>query len=262
LARVSAINYHETIWSDLFAGNRTTLTCMQPAVLGVETSLELRSEQRRRTVFRLDGGSGADGQLKWLLSRGYQVVGKGYSGKRAHALARQVTRWDPYEPNSWLGSVSSPVDLGRPVQMIVKKRLLKGRYKHSYYVTSLAFPSKRAFLDRYNLRGGAEIEQFREDKSGLHLSSRRKQCFQAQKALIMVTDLAHNLLADFRRRGLAHSRFAQWGLKRIVRDLLAVPGRLDFQDAQLKRISLLDSHPYAQDLKSLLERYCATSFGE
>ena len=187
-------------------------------------------------------------------------MGKGYSGKRAHALAKQVSRWDPYEPNCWLGAVDSPVNFGRPVQVIVKKRLHKSTYKHSYYVSTLALPSKRALMDRYNLRGAAEIEQFREDKSGLHLSSRRKQRFEAQMALILVTDLAHNLLSDFRRRGLADSQFANWGLKRIVRDLLAVPGRLYFDDAQLKRIELLDTHPYADELRFLLEDYSKTVF--
>lgn len=189
-------------------------------------------------------------------------MGKGYSGKRAQALAKQVTRWDPYDANCWLGSVDSPVNFGRPVQVLVKKRLHKGKHKHSYYVSPLAFPSKRAFMDRYSLRGAAEIEQFREDKSGLHLSSRRKQRFEAQMAIILVTDLAHNLLCDFRRRGLAGSQFANWGLKRIVRDLLAIPGRLHFDNAQLKRIELLDTHPYANELLFLLQDYSKTAWGE
>ena len=116
-------------------------------------------------------------------------------------------------------------------------------------------------MERYNLRGGAEVEQFRSDKSGLHLSARRKQRFTAQKALVQLTDLAHNLLSDFCYRGLAHSPFAQWGLKRIVRDLLAVPGRLFFEAGQLKRIELLKSHPHTDALIICLERYCSSRFG-
>ena len=256
------VNYQETIWSDLFAGNRLTLSCLQPAVLGVESSLELTNEQRKRTLYRLDGGSGTDDKLCWLLDRGYHVLGKGYSGKRAHALAREVTRWDAYDASSWLGTVASPIDFGRPVHIIVRRRLHKGKHKHSYYVTTLAFPSKKAFMNRYNQRGAAEIEQFREDKSGLSLSSRRKQSFQAQKAIILMTDLAHNLLADFRYRALPDSPFAHWGLKRIVRDLLAVPGRLYFEGTQLKRIELLTAHPYANELLICLEKYVSSSFGE
>jgi len=259
---VSAINYRETVWSGLFAGNRTTVTCLKPAVLGSETSLDLALEQRKRTVYRLDGGAGTDEKLQWLVGRGYHFIAKGFSGKRAHALAQQVSRWDAYDATSWLGTVQSPVDFGRPVQMMVKKRLQKKEWKHSYYVTTLAFPSKIAFMDRYNLRGAAEIEQFREDKDGLHLSSRRKQSFEAQQAIILSTDLVHNLLADFRHRALANSRFENWGLKRIVRDLLAIPGRLYFHQAQLNRIELLVTHPYAEEMIICLEKYYSSNFGE
>ena len=236
------------------------MQCLQQAVLAVESSFELASEARKRTLYRLDGGSGTDENLRWLLARGYQVLGKGFSGKRAKALARQVSRWDVYDDHSWLGWVTPALDLGRPVQVVVKRRLHKGKLKHSYYVTTLSFPSKKALMNRYNLRGGAEIEQFRTDKSGLHLSARRKRDLIGQKALILLTDLAHNLLGDFHRRALADSRFAEWGLKRIVRDLLAVPGRLHFRSGQLKRIELLASHPYADELIICLEKYCSGRF--
>jgi len=237
------------------------MQCLQQAVLAVESSFELASEERRRTLYRLDGGSGTDENLSWLLARDYQVLAKGFSGKRAKALAAHVSRWDVYDDQSCLGWVDPPFDLGRPVQVVVKRRLHKGQLKHSYYVTTLSFPSKRALMTRYNQRGSAEIEQFRADKDGLHLSARRKQRFAAQKALILLTDLAHNLLADFLSRGLAGSRFTDWGLKRIVRDLLAIPGRLYFQSGQLKRIELLASHPYADELIICLERYCSGRFG-
>lgn len=262
LARISAIHYHETLWSGLYPGSRTTVTCLQPAVLAVETSLDLSAAQRQRTVYRLDGGAGSDEKLKWLLQRGYQVIAKGYSGQRAYALAQHVARWDAYDPTCWLGWVPTPIDFGRPVQMLVKKRLHNQIWKHSYYVTTLPFPSKQAFMARYNRRGGAEIEQFRADKNGLFLSARRKQSFDAQQALVWLTDLAHNLLADFQYRALAGSAFATWGPKRIVRDLLAIPARLRFRRSQLYRIDLLATHPYTEELLICLEKYCSTPFGE
>jgi hypothetical protein len=161
-----------------------------------------------------------------------------------------------------LGTVASPVNLGRPVQMLVRKYSHNEKMKHSYYVTTLAFPSKGAFMDAYNQRGAAEIEQFREDKGGLHLSARRKRRFQAQKALILLTDLAHNLLADFRAQALTPSQFAHWGVKRIVRDLLAIPGQLVFDQSQVKSIDLLATHPYAAELCMCLEKYLLHPFGE
>ena len=250
------------MWSDLFAGNRTTVTCLKPAVLGVESSLELGPEQRKRTVYRLDGGAGSDEKLTWLIQRGYHVIAKGFSGKRAQALAQQVSRWDPYHSTCWLGTVPAPIDFGRPVQVLVKKWLHDDKFKHSYYVSTLPFSSKQAFMARYDLRGGAEIEQFRADKSGLFLSSRRKQSFAAQKAIVLVTDLAHNLLADFHYRALADSPFADWGLKRIVRDLLAIPARLRFEQSQLYRIDFLAAHPYSEELRFCLKKYCSKPFGE
>lgn len=238
------------------------MSCLEPAVLGVETSLDLAPAQRKRTIYRVDGGAGSDQKLRWLISRGYHVLAKGYSGQRAHALARRVSRWDPFGPDAFLGAVASPVDFGRPVQVMVKRWRHQDQWQHSYYVTTLKLPSKQALMHTYNLRSGAEVEQFREDKGGLHLSARRKRSLSAQKALVRLTDLAHNLLADFRHRGLANTRFASWGLKRIVRDLLQVSGLLHFQDAQVKRIELTASHPYAEELVSILETYCSSPFGE
>jgi hypothetical protein len=245
----------------LFAGNILTMQCLQAAVLAVESSFDLGPAQRKRTLYRLDGGAGTDNNLRWLLARDYQVLTKGFSGKRAQALATRVQRWDPYDHQCWLGRVPPPFDLGRPIDLLIKKRFHKAKWKHSYYVTTLTFASKKSFMDSYNRRGGAEVEQFRNDKSGLHLSARRKQHFNAQKALVLLTDLAHNLLSDFRYRALSNSPFADWGLKRIVRDLLAVPGRLYFETGQLKRIELLSSHPHTEALIICLERYCSSRFG-
>jgi hypothetical protein len=215
---------------------------------------------RKHVLYRLDGGSGTDENLGWLLKRDYQVIGKGFSGNRANALARQVTRWDAYDALCQIGRVRPTFNLGRPVDVLVARRWKKERWRHSYYVTTLTFPSKRAFMDKYNQRGEAEIEQFRNDKQGLGLSARRKQSLEAQKALVLLTDICHNLLADFRQRGLIDSPFALWGAKRIVRDLIAIPGRLYFDHGQLKRIELLADHPYADDLILCLQKYCSASF--
>lgn len=200
--------------------------------------------------------------MLWLLQRGYQLVAKGFSGPRARSLAGQVMRWDPYGPDAFVGNVDISSPSGRFVQVVVKKWLNKGKWQYSYYVSTLKLPSKQALLHYYDLRGGAEVEQFREDKSGLFLSARRKSRLNAQKALILLTDLAHNLLADFRFRALSASPFARWGLKRIIRDLLAMPGRLYFEGGQLKRIELQASHPHASALVKCLENYCFRPFGE
>ena len=227
-------------------------------MLAAENALELAPEQRRRTVWRMDGGAGSDDQLLWLLGRGYQTITKGTSNRRAEALARQVRRWDAYD-DYWLGEVPAPIDYGRPARVFVKRRLKGDCFRHSYYVSTLALPSKGLFMSYYNQRGGAEVEQFRNDKSGLNLTARRKQRFLAQKGYILLTDLAHNLLADFHQRALVGSRFESYGPKRIVRDLLRMPGKLTLVDGKIAKIELLSLKQFSQDLLICLERYCSGS---
>jgi hypothetical protein len=250
------VEYQETLWSALYPGNRHSTYCLQPAVLAVESLFEFTPTQRRRVAWRLDGGFGSDENLAWLLARDYQVLAKGASNRRAEALARQVQRWDPAPSDCWLAWVPTPVAFERPVQTLVKRRLVKGQFRHSYYFSTLTVPSKTMLMQCYNDRGGAETEMFRADKSGLHLSHRRKHRMNAQEGLVLLTDLAHNLLADFEHRALAGTTFAGYGPKRIVRDLLAIPGQLDFEGGELKRIALLTTHPHAQELLHCLERYC------
>lgn len=240
----------------MFPGNRHTVQCLEPAVLSAETALELSAEQRKRTVWRLDGGAGSDEHIRWLLQRDYHIVAKGMSHSRAEALSRRVSRWDVYE-GVWLGEVKPPVDYGRPVRVFVKRRLKDGAFVHSYYVLTLSLPSKGLFMAKYDARGGAEVEQFRNDKSGLSLEARRKRSFLGQKGYILLTDLAHNLLSDFYHRALVGTRFENFGPKRIVRDLLTMPGKLVFEGDRLSRVELLTQKQFSGDLAICLERYCS-----
>lgn len=225
-------------------------------MLAAETALELAPERRKRTVVRTDGGAGSDAHIRWLLARHYHVMLKGMANRRAKALAKQVRRWDPFE-DYWLGEVPPPVDYGRPVRVFVKRRRKQETFYHSYYVSTLSLPCKSRFMALYNRRGAAEVEQFRSDKGGLQLDVRRKHNFWAQKGFILLSDLAHNLLADFHHRALRGSRFETYGLKRIVRDLMATPGKLVFEQGKLVRVELLSKKQFAQDLALCLERYCS-----
>jgi hypothetical protein len=253
---VSSIKYRETIWSDVFPGNFHTVHCLEAAVLSTELALDLSPKQRQRTLWRLDGGSGSEKELHWIVERGYQLVGKGINHHRAASLAKLVTRWDAFGPD-WLGEVHVPNDYARPVRIFVKrKRKEDGSFHHTYYVSTLPFASKRLMQTFYNDRGGAEIEQFRNDKSGLGLEARRKYSYLGQKAYIWLTDLTHNLLADFYHCALVDTRFADYGPKRMVRDLLHFPGRLVFKEGRLKRVELLSQKQFADELLMCLVRYC------
>jgi len=238
----------------VFPGNFHTVHCFKPAVLATENALDLSEKQRRRVVWRLDGGSGSEEKLRWLMQRGYHLVAKGMNHHRAHTLAKLVKRWDDYRDVS-LGEVPGPHDYPRPVRLFVKRRQEKGQFLYNYYVTTLSAASKRLFLQAYDARGAAEVEQFRNDKQGLGLAARRKRSFLGQRALILLTDLAHNLLADFHYKALIGTKFEPFGPKRIVRDLLCTRGSLSFDDHGLAKVDLLSLEHYSSDLVPVLLRY-------
>jgi hypothetical protein len=181
------------------------------------------------------------------------------NNNRTMTLVRQVRRWDAYK-EAWVAEVPAPQDYARRVRVFVKRRWKDDKFHYSYYVTTLSLPSKGNFLAFYDARGGAEVEQFRNDKSGLSLAVRRKHSYLGQIAYVLLTDLAHNLLADFYQQALLGSKFEGYGLKRIVRDLLATPGRLIFEHDRLQRIELLSQKQNVKPLRICLERYCCDPF--
>src|SRR6185295_6585987 len=96
VSRLNATQYGETLWSEVYPGSRPSVLCLQPAVLAFETAFELQPERalaqnsfdlaaarRQHVLWRLDGGFGTDGQLRWLLARNYHVIAKGFAGQRA-----------------------------------------------------------------------------------------------------------------------------------------------------------------------------------
>ncbi len=177
--------------------------------------------------------------------------------------AKKVERWDKYR-DCWLGTIESPIDFGCEVSIVVKKWLKKEKYQHSYFVSTLKLTSKRHLMSIYNARGGAEVEQFRGDKSGLYLDTRQKSSFIGQKSsfigqkcIVHLTDIAHNLLADFHDKALKNTRFEGYGNKRIVRRLLSIPGRLVLSGRALKRIELLSTHENAKEMLNCLKKYCS-----
>lgn len=265
---MSCLSYRETLWSELYDGSRPSVSCLVPAVAALESLLEiglfdppaeswLELGHPERIEWRLDGGFGSDKNLQYLLERNYHLTAKGFSGKRAQNLAKQVKRWTKFG-DVWLGLVPSPLQSDRPLTSWVKRRKEPTGFRHSYYVTTRRYPSISACQRAYNQRGAAEIEQFRNDKQGLHLSARRKRKRTAQTALLLLTDLTHNLLAHFYQTALADSTFAEFGLQRIVRDLLAIEGRLVVKNGQLLAVQLAETHPHTQALLPLLRRFLDT----
>ena len=122
----------------LYPGNQTSQGCLRPTVAAVARMLGWPRAQRRRTVLRLDGGFGTDANLNWALWHGYQVLTKGYSGKRAKAFAQVVPWWEALRPGErWIAPAPTALRYDRRTQTAVLKwKTAQGTYKHSLLTTS------------------------------------------------------------------------------------------------------------------------------
>jgi len=115
-------------------------------------------------------------------------------------------------------------------------------------------------LYAYDLRSGGIETSNRGSKEGLGLTKRNKRRFAAQEMLVLLAQLAYNLLTWTRNRLVVHRpQLRSFGPLRIVRDLFHITGRIQL-DAQgrILEITLNEAHalalPFVQALSSLLAR--------
>ncbi len=252
--RVLASQYEEIVFVALYPGNTLLVQVLPDLITQAEQVLVSTPFQRSRTLVRVDGGGGSVGSLNFLLERGYAVVSKDYSARRTHLLARRVTQWiaDPARPDRQIGWVpQESSEYVRPVKrLVVRSKSAKGRWQYGVLlfdgltdqdILTLVGESPRAdtarvmgaYLHFYDQRGGGIESSFGQDKSGLGITKRTKKRFEAQRLLMLLGTLAHNLLI-WARRWLAQSspqqahRLQQYAIKRLVRDLASISGSLSF----------------------------------
>lgn len=215
LVRVRAVASQETVWETVGAGNMVeTLAVVQEAIieaerlLGLEGEEEVAQTKRARTEIRLDGGWGTTEIITWLLERGYQVTGKFKSTSRVRKLVREIIDWQPTSsPGREVAPVLTPLAFVRPLAQYAVRTLSKGSKDGYYYAvvfsTHLDLPMTEV-VSRYDGRAGVEAD-LKGDKRGLALAVIRKRRLAAQKVVVLLTQLAHNVLL-WSRQWLAAQR--------------------------------------------------------
>jgi Transposase DDE domain group 1 len=271
LGRVIATWYDEIVWDRLYAGNRQLHASLQDLVLGSEQVLNLQRTERQRTVLRIDGGGGETEHINWELRRGYLILVKAQGWQRIDKMAQQVTTWtpDPHDPDRQVAWAPCPYAYHKPTrQLLVRTRTQTGTWSYSLLVSNAPqalltvlghVPIRHtvrdldlmlAMLYAYDRRGGAAETQFKGDKQGLFLAKRNKRSFAAQQILVLLAQLAHNLLI-WTRNALpdALPTLHHLGILRLVRDVLTIPGKIEL-DAQghLLTITLNQRCPFAAAL--------------
>lgn len=250
--RVLATRYHEVVVDQLFSGTTQLTTALLPLLLAAEETRALDEARRQRTLVRVDAGAGSVADSTWALFRGYQILAKGYSTKRARLLAESVAAWydEPRQAARQVGLVTAPSALDRAGQhrrtatrVAVRCRQANGQWGVAVLISTLSAADALhltaqapalatdpaasllayAYLD--DQRGGGVETTFKEDKQGLGLTRRNKKRFEAQQVVAAPGTLAHNILIWARAWLAAQApRLRRFGVKRLVRDACGIGG--------------------------------------
>jgi hypothetical protein len=283
LGRVLASRYHEVVIDQLFDGTTQLTTALQPLVTAAEGVLDLDAARRARTMVRVDAGGGSLDEVNWLLARDYRVLVKDYSSARSARLAAGVTIWyaDPKVPGREMGWVTAPATeyVRDVVRIAVRCRKPKEQWGYGVLIAPPDLmpiwallghtePLPRddagrllAYVQAYDQRGGGVETAFKDDKQGLGLAKRSKKRFAAQQMVTLLGTLAHNVIMWARRWLVpAQPRLARYGIKRLVRDIFHISGRI-ICDAlgHIVQIILNQAAPLVRGLVVALQALLATA---
>lgn len=271
LGRVLATGYNEILHEQLADGKQQLGVLLHGLVTETEQVLDLDANRRGRTLLRMDSGGGDEADVNWLLRRGYLILTKMAGSQRAAKLARQIpaSAWvsDPRQPHRQLAWLPNGIAYERPTQQVVERWVSFPQRKLHYAVLVTNAPP--ALLQElnptrelplsgdprllqlvyaYDLRSGALESCNRADKQAFGLHHPYTHVFHAQQMLLLLAQLAHNLLTWIALRLRSHLS-KPIGLQRLLHDALSISGHLYFDpQGQLVGLVLNPLHPFARPL--------------
>jgi hypothetical protein len=252
--RITASDYREILHETLLRGKASAVPALKTALGTLETRLGWPRERRQRIVLRLDGGFGTTAVLNWLLSRGYQVVGKISHSGRVRKLCQALGPWQPTSsPGREIAAVLKPHRFCRATRhWVIRTPKEQGGYQYAVLVTTLTDLEPVALADAYD--GRALIESsFCQDKQALGLVTRRQRKWEAQQMLLLLARLAHHLLLWgqqwLSRVPTTRRRLQSYGLVRLLRDVWAVPGVIRWRRGGRVSVRFSPLHPLATPLQ-------------
>ncbi len=277
LGRVLATHYDEIVLDRLYDGKRQLHRCLKELLRNTEDVLDLSENKRKLTILRIDDGGGEDEDINWVLNRNYFLLVKVKSWRRAEKLTAAITKWhpDPKGHDRQVGWIPQPHAYVKATRQLgLRSRKKNGQWSYHVLVFNLTdamlfalcgrpMPSKLQPLDvmlaavhAYDRRGGGVETQNKGDKQGLGLSHRNLHRFAAQEMLVLLGQLAHDLVI-WTRNDLARvdPRFQKYGIQRTVRDALQIDGRIAINaQGQIQSIVLNENHPLASAFQSAFRR--------
>lgn len=282
LGRVLVAQTQEIVTQSLYPGNRPAQSVLKEMVGKMEVTLKLDTKTKRQQIqLRLDAGFGTDANINFALWRGYQMLVKVYSSKRANALAQSVEQWTAVPSGAdnahrEAGWVTKPHRYGRKtVQVAVRTPNNKGGYSYSVLVTTDTQMTLAEIVTHYDKRSGVPESTFCQDYQGLSMRKRRKTAFEPQQLLVLLCQLAHNLLIWYKRwlveaivddehaaqpkaKALQHqtiSTIEARGMKRLMREVLWLSGQVCFKNQKVNCIILNPLYPLIDRIITALKAF-------
>ncbi len=309
LYRVSASQYNELVYQQVFAGNTGSASfenfkVMLEAAFAV---LALKAKYKKRVLIRLDGGFGNAPIINYLLTQGYQFVVKLGNTPRANKLCHSI------EAQEWHLDQCHQREFGlvhaesgyttvesRPLYQIGVRHIPPGKkdakvkvkaakvsataksevtsaqsqpYQYNVLVVRVdgilwaegnaTTASEREILQQvhfYDQRAVIETASIKGDKQGLGLVKRRKFSLMGQEMLVLLAQLAHNLVV-WAKGWLAESEpeLATFGVQRWVRDLFGIAGAVVFEAGRIVKVQLNQRNRLARRFYKPVGQYFANS---
>src|SRR5581483_5612888 len=150
-----------------------------------------------------------------------------------------------------VAAVPEPIAFVRPLAQYAVRTPSKeyaSGYYHAVVFTSRLELNMTQVVEHYDGRAGIEAD-LKGDKQGLGLATIRKHRLPAQKIVVLLIQLAHNVLI-WARGWLSESapRLRDYGIVRLIGQVWAIPGRIKLIGSQVQRVRLRGEHPRARDV--------------
>ena len=293
LARIVFPQTQEIISESLYPGNKTSCKSFKSMVKKMENILQLNDMSQRKLIrFRLDAGFGTDDNINYALWRGYHLLVKMYSGKRAKKLANSVKEWVDISPSSnnnsrQAGWITEPYRYSKKTKQLAIRTMKDKKYQYSVIVTTDMDADIQPTMDDYDGRSGVPESSFCQDNQGLGNKKRRKRGFDAQQMLMLLTQLSHNLIrwiqkwmitsveqsleqslpetsdatisTDKSSPEKAIKTLKEFGMKRFVRQILCLTGKVKMKEGKVLGVIINPLYPLVRRIiiafKALLKPY-------
>lgn len=250
LSLIYSGRYQEILVAKMDPGNTHCCTTLEDIVSRVYRRLGIGDGgDKLKILWRLDSGYGTDENINYLIGLKDQILVKGFSGKRAKKLARSISEseWKEAGQDRWIAETKDNDIYSSPTRTIlIRWKTPKGEVRYSYLVSTLFDMRPGELVKLYDQRQTLEAA-IKVEKSILYLKKKRKKRWWAQYALVLLTQIGHNLLAWSREWIFKATSMVKAGVSEIVKKVLPIPAKIKVYGGRIVRLSLRSMDIYAKD---------------